>query len=206
MKTAGPCSFVVLAVLLLAACTTPSQRRAAVPPTAKIASGTTTVEQTGEALHPATAKAETKKQTVTIPAGSIAWQDAKTGELRYQLGSAVPLATETHSESVTAPGAFEPPAPPTIAEEKAAQADFWSVMGYRAAMCVGIAAAVFGLVKGWDLVMWGGLAVGGAGLFGLFVKSHPALLAIIGLGVALKIAGPWIYHTKIKPLETKPTA
>jgi hypothetical protein len=199
MKTATPISFLLLCALLLAGCAL--VRRTAIPPAAKVTSGATTVEQTGEARVAASAKAEEKTQTITIPAGSTVWQDVETGQFRYTLGAAVPLRTQTRTESVTAPGAFEPPAPPTIAEEKAAQADYWTTLGYRAGMFIGGAAALFGLVRAWNLVMWGGVAVAGACLTGLFVQSHPTLLLIIGLGAALAFAGPYLWHTKLKKQE-----
>jgi hypothetical protein len=208
MTTARPLSLLLLIVLLSAGCGLLPQpvRRAAIPAAAKATSGTTTVEQTGEARVAASAKAETTTQTVTIPAGSTVTQDAQTGQFRYTLGAAVPLRIETRTEQVTAPGAFEPPAPPSIGEEKAAQADFWTVLAARAGLAVGCAVALFGLVKDWPLLMWGGGAVAAACLFALFVQRHPALLAVVGIGAALAVVGPILWHTKIKPKAAQPPA
>jgi hypothetical protein len=96
--------------------------------------------------------------------------------------------------------AFTPDKPPTIGEEKSAQADYWTTLGLRVGIAVGAALAIFGLVRGWDMVMYGGAAISGACLFGLFVQKHPTLLLIIGLGAALVVVGPIIWHTKLKRL------
>ena len=71
-------------------------------------------------------------------------------------------------------------------------------------LIVGVSAAIFGLVRAWNLVMWGGVAVAGACAFGIFVQQAPWLFAIIGAGVALKFAGPYIWHTQIKPTVPSP--
>lgn len=205
MKTAIANALLLIGLLLAGCALLPkSIRRNAVPPAATVTAGAATVVQTGEAAQPASAKVETKAQSVTIPAGSTVWQDKETGEFRYTLGAAVPLRFEARTESVNAPGAFQPPSAPSVAEEKAAQADYWTTLATRAGLCLGLAAALFGLVKDWPLVMWGGAAIAGACLFALFVQRHPALLAVVGIGAALAVAGPYLWHTKIKPKE--PTA
>jgi hypothetical protein len=72
---------------------------------------------------------------------------------------------------------------------------------YRIALIVGIAAAIFGLVRNWDLVMWGGAAMAGAAACGLFVQRHPVLFAVIGGGLALGIAGVLIWHLRLKGVK-----
>jgi len=76
---------------------------------------------------------------------------------------------------------------------------------------VGLAAGIFGLVRGWDLIMYGGGAIAAACLFAIFVQNYPWILAIIGIGAALAVAGPYLWHTKVKhlqgqtPPDAKPT-
>lgn len=188
---------------LAAGCGIVSAARKVVAPAATVTAGGTTVTQKGDAQTPGSAKTETKSQNVTLPAGTVVWQDFKTGEVRYRLGQDTVLQSETRTEQATAPASFTPPKPPTAAEEANAKADFWTVLGYRVGVFVGVAAALYGMVHAWPMVMWGGAAVGGACLFGLFVKSHPLLLVIIGIGVALKVAGPLLWHTKIKTAATQ---
>lgn len=69
---------------------------------------------------------------------------------------------------------------------------------------VGLAVGLFGLVRGWDFVMYGGGAVAGACAFALFIQAHPLVFVVIGIGVALKIVGPLLWHTKLKHHENKP--
>lgn len=198
---------IVLCLVLTSCSALSSIRRAAIPPAATATAGTTTVTQKGEAQTPATASAATTRRSLTLPAGSVVWQDASTGEIRYRLGNDTPITTEVRTEHVNAPAAFTPPKPPTVAEEAEAKADFWTRLGLQAGIFVGGAAGIFGLVRAWPMVMWGGVAVCGACLFGLFVKNHPALLIVIGLGVALKFVGPLLWHTKVKHFtKPEPTA
>lgn len=198
----------LIALLVLLSGCAQQVRRNAVPPQAVVAAGGTVVEQKGEAQTPATARVEEKRQTLTLPAGTVVWQDVKTGEIRYRLGVDTPLVAETKVEQATAPAAFTPPAAPTVKEEAEAKADYWTVIGYRIGVFVGIAAAIFGATRNWPMVMWGGISVSGACLAGLFIKSHPVLLIFIGAGVLLKVVGPILWHTKLKHLEptTTPSA
>lgn len=189
----------VLTVLVTCGCSLVSRVRKAVAPVATITAGATTVTQKGDAQTPANAKTETKTGEITIPAGSLVAFNEKTGALEYRLSKDTPLRAETRTETANGPAAFTPPAPPTAHEEASAKADALTTIGLRIALAVGVAAALFGLVRDWTLVMWGGTAVAGAGLFGLFVQAHPLLLLVIGLGVAAAVIGPWIYHRKIKP-------
>jgi len=180
-------------------------RRTPEPPKATVTAAQTTVTQSGTAQTPATAKTEANAQSIPLPAGTVVWTDQQTGAIRYTLSRDSVLTSTQRTEQATAPAAFQPPKPPTIAEEKEAQADFWTTLGYRIGVAVGIAAALYGMVNAWPMVMWGGAAVSGACLFGLFVKSHPALLLIIGLGVTLKFVGPLLWHTQLKHLTPKAT-
>lgn len=191
---------VLLFWAMVAGCSVLSTFKKAVSPAATVTAGSTSVTQKGDALVPAVARTDSKKETLVIPAGSVVWQDAATGQLRYRLGADAPLVTETKAEQVSGATAFTPPKPPTAAEEADAKADFWTVLVYRGGMVVGIAAAIYGAMHAWPFVMWGGGAVGVACLFGLFVKSSPFLLVVIGIGLALKVAGPLLWHFKLKPL------
>lgn len=187
--------------VLLFGCSLSAIRRVAIPPKATATAGEASVGQSGEAKAPATAKTEANSQSIPLPAGTIVWADQTTGRLRYTLGKDSVLNATQRTEEAKAPSAFNPPTPPTIGEEKQAQADFWTVLGYRAGVLVGGAAALYGMVHAWPMLMWGGAAVAVACLFGLFVKNHPALLAVIGIGLALKVVGPVLWHTKLKHVK-----
>lgn len=190
---------IIILAMILPFCACSTGRRA-LPPVAAIATPTgASLTQSGDAAVPASVSTKTATQTMTLPAQSAVWIDAKTGAVEYRLAKDTPLTTTTTTEEAKAPQAFTPPAPPTPTEEKDAQVQVW----YRIGVAIGMAAAIFGLVRGWDMVMWGGASVAGACLFGLFVKSHPLLLVFIGAGIALKFAGPYIWHTQLKNQTVK---
>jgi hypothetical protein len=135
---------------------------------------------------------------ITIPEGSRFEFNEKLGVMTLVLSKASDLVVNRAETSVQGPVAFTPDKGPTIGEEKAAQADYWTTLGLRVGMALGAAVAIFGLVRSWDLVMYGGAAVSGACLFGLFVQKHPVLMIVIGIGAALAVVGPIIWHTKLK--------
>lgn len=189
---------VALWILFVSGCST---LRHIVTPAASVTTPTGAVlTQTGDAQVPASVSTKTATASIIVPAQSIVWKNEQTGALEYRLAKDAPLTTVTRTEEAKAPTAFAPPAPPTPAE----LSDGKMVMFYRIGLVVGIAAALFGLVRDYTLVMIGGGCVAGACLFGLFVQSHPVLLIIIGLGVALKFVGPYIWHTQLKTLPIKP--
>lgn len=170
------------------------------PPAATVTTAAGTIlTQTGDAQVPASVSTKTTTQSMTLPTGTLVWQNREKDLIQYQLARDTPLTTTVRAEEAKAPQSFTPPAPPTPAEE----ADGKAVLYYRIGVVVGIAAALFGLVRDYTMVMVGGGCVAGACLFGLFVKSHPALLVIIGLGVALKFVGPILWHTQLKHLPAK---
>jgi MFS family permease len=70
----------------------------------------------------------------------------------------------------------------------------------RLGLVAGIAAGVFGLVKGWDFVAWGGGAIAAGCVAGMALASVPPWLwAVFGVGAAACVIGPVIWHTKLKP-------
>lgn len=138
-------------------------------------------------------------------------RSAETGAPRGNLASAPQSAlpaivlsaptkfrSATHREKISAPVNHTPPAPPSPAD----LADGRAVWVYRLALLAGLAAAVFGLVRGWDFVMYGGAAVAVAAAVCLFVKSHPVAFAVIGAGVALAGAGVFVWHFRLKEKQT----
>lgn len=165
--------------------------------------------QTGAAQVPAKIDTDTTKTTVPIPAGTeiivdrsqlpgVQWQDGKvSGPLTLRLARDTVLTSETRSEHATAPQAFTPPAPPTPGQLADAKASGW----FWAGLVAGGAVALFGLVRGWDFVMYGGAAVSGGCALGLFFQKHPLLFTLIGVGVALAVAGPYFWHMHLKHLE-----
>lgn len=185
---------VALFCLLFSGCALVRRMR---PPTATVTTPTGAVlTQTGDAQVPASVSTKTATQTLTLPAQSAVWQNAQTGAIEYRLSKDTPLTTVTKTEEAKAPQSFTPPTPPTVAEVKEAQSLVW----YRIGVAAGLALAIFGLVRGWDMVMVGGGAVAGGSLFALFVQAHPLVAVVIGIGVGAAIVGPFIFHTQIKNL------
>jgi hypothetical protein len=191
MKTYLPFLFAVVFLCLPSGC---ALSRVVKAPTATTTTGNATVTQTGNAATPAKAESDTQSAVVPIPSGSTVVFNEKLGTLAVTLSTDSTLTMTTRRDVVTGPQAFTPPAPPTPSEV----ADGHAVWVYRLALLIGGAAALFGLVRGWDFVMWGGGAVAGAAGVGLFVQSHPLLVGVIGGGVALAVAGVVIWHTKLK--------
>lgn len=146
-------------------------------------------------------KVDTKSSEaiIKLPEGSTFDFNEKMGTIRLTLSKATQMAVNRTETKVDGPIAFEPDKGPTVGEEKKAEADFWTSIGLKAGLALGIAVALFGLVRGWDFVMYGGGALAGACAFGIFVEKHPLLLTFIGIGIALMVAGPVLWHTKIKP-------
>ncbi len=157
------------------------------------------VSVTGEAKVPANVKTATTDSVITVPKESNLVFNEKLGTMSLYFGQASQIAVKRHETAIAGPVAFDPPKAPTVAEESKAKADFWTTLGYRAGVFIGCAAAIYGLVEQWKLVMIGGASIAGACLFGLFEQSHPILLAIIGIGAAIAFCGPYLYHTQIKP-------
>jgi hypothetical protein len=185
--------------LFLTGCNMLPMRHIAVSPAVTV-SEAGKVEVSGDAAVPS--KVDTKKtdSKLPLPEGSRLEFNEKLGVFSITLSKASEIALNRTETAVQGPVAFTPDKAPTVAEEKSAQADFWTALGLRAGMFLGAALAIFGLVRGWDMVMYGGGAIAGACLFGLFVQKHPTLLLVIGLGAALVFVGPLIWHTKLKKL------
>lgn len=190
----------------LALCGCATHRREA--STIKAASGAT-VTAWGPVESPANVATNASVTTLPIPAGLTvtvdpepvgAW-DAPAVDVRKPMTVALAapseLRIETRGEVVTAPKGYAPPEPPTPAQ----LADGRAVWLYRIGLVVGIAAALFGLVRGWDFVMYGGGVVAAACSVGLFAHSHPVLFAVIGGGIALAGAGVFIWHTRLKAVD-----
>lgn len=188
-----------LAVFCLALlCGCASLPREPKPPAATIAAGGSSVTQTGTADVPARAEVMEESRSVPLPSGSELLIDERAGTVSVRLSSATTLTSATRTERAEAPRAYQPRAPPTPSD----LADGRATLLYRVGLAVGLALGVFGLVRGWDLVMYGGGAIAAACAAGLFVARHPTLFAVIGLGAALAVVGPIIWHAKLKRLPT----
>lgn len=170
-------------------------------PFASIRSGAAELTQTGPALVPAKAETVTNRATIPLPAGTEirvvpVFPDRPEQGFAFTLPSPAPLTVETVADRVSGPQAFTPPLPPSPSEISTGRA----VLAYRIGLALGIAVALFGLVRGWDFVMYGGGTVAAGCAFGLFVESHPVLFAVLGIGVAVAVVGPYLWHTKLKRL------
>jgi hypothetical protein len=192
-----------LLCLMLGGCKTGPVRHIAVSPTVEV-SESGKIDLQGDAQSPA--KVDTKKtdSTLKLPEGSKIEFNEKLGVFSITLSKDSQIALNRTETAVQGPVAFVPDKGPTVAEESEAKADFWTTLGLRAGVVTGIALAIFGLVRHWDLVMYGGGAISAGCLFGLFVQKHPILLIVIGIGAALAGVGPILWHAKIKRLANNP--
>lgn len=190
----------LIAILVTAGCKLLPERGPTPPAAAVILAGGAQLNQTGSAETPAKVTSDTVTSTVPVPAGSTLTLDEKEpGKFRFTFSKDSLIKLEARKESAEAPKAFTPPAPPTPLDVAAAESSRWFYVG----LVAGAAAGLFGLVRGWDFVMYGGGAVAAACLFGIFVQKHPLILAVIGVGIALAVIGPTLWHWKLKHLEPK---
>ncbi len=175
--------------------------RPALPKTPMVEVKEGVVTTSGDAKVPA--KVDTKKtdSVLTIPEGSRFEFNEKLGTMSLVMAKAGQIALNRTETAIQGPVAFDPPKQPTVKELSEAKSDYWTALGLKLGLAIGVAAGLFGLVRGWDLVMYGGGCVAAACAFGIFVEKHPILLAVIGLGAAAAVIGPIIYHTKLKHLD-----
>jgi len=194
-------SLIALAFALVVSCKTAPVRHVAQSPAVSVTQAGA-VEIRGDAQ--VAPKVDTKRTDgkMALPEGSRLEFNEKLGVFTITLTKASELAVNRQETAIAGPVAFTPDKAPTVMEESQAKSDFWTTLGLRIGIAVGTAAAIFGLVRGWDMVMYGGAAVACASLFGIFVQKHPTLLLIIGLGLALVVVGPIIWHTKLKGITT----
>lgn len=187
-------------LILLAGCKSAPQRHVAETPSVVVGQAGD-VAMKGDTPNPAKVNTSTSESVMPIPEGSTFVFNEKAGTLALTLSKATQIAVNRKETMVEGAVAFTPDKAPTLKEEKDAQSDYWVKLGLYAAVFVGGGAAIFGLVRGWNLVMLGGGSTLGAGLFGLFIERHPLILVVIGVGVALKFAGPYLWHFHLKPKE-----
>lgn len=189
----------VLLVACLAGCQTGRRDRAAAP-RATAQAGAVAIQQTGDAARPATAAEASTRTETTIPPG-VDVTAHPDGRITWRNAAPLALVSTHTAATATGPAAFQPPAPPTPAEEAAGRAALWMRLG----LVAGVAAAVFGLVRGWDFVAYGGGAIAAACVVGLSLAAVPAWLwAVFGLGAAACVLGPVLWHTRLK--HTGPAA
>lgn len=159
----------------------------------------------GDAKTAPEVKSSQTDSVMPIPEGSTFVFNEKLGTMVLTVSKATQIALNRTQTDVKGPIAFDPPKQPTVKEVTDAKADFWTTLGLRVGVFIGCALAIYGLVEQWKLLMIGGGCIAGASLFGLFQQAHPLLLAVIGIGLALCFAGPYIYHTVVKPLQNDQT-
>lgn len=150
-------------------------------------------------------KVEIKKDeaVISLPEGSTFDFNEKLGTIRLTLAKKSQIALNRTETAIEGPKSFTPDKAPSIQEEKRAESDFWTDIGMKVGMVLGGAIALFGLVRGWDLVMLGGAAISGASMAGIFLSRNPGLFLLIGGGLALAVAGPYLWHSKLKNLNPK---
>lgn len=192
-----------IVILGLAGCNVLPKRHIAVSPTVTV-SESGKIDMAGDAQTPP--KVETKKtdSSMALPEGSRLEFNEKLGVFSVTLSKPSSLVFNRTETAIEGPVAFTPDKAPTIGEEKEAQASFWTSIGLKAGLALGGALAIFGLVRAWDFVMYGGAAIAAGCAFGIFIERHHVLLLIIGLGATLTVVGPIIWHTKLKKLAPTP--
>lgn len=117
-------------------------------------------------------------------------------------GPAAAPAVELTSErsGVVTPTHYAPPAPATPAELADGNLKIWLTLG----AVVGVAAGLFGVVRGWDFIAIGGACVAAASGVGLIASKIPSWVYIVGaVGATIAGAGWAAWHFKIKPLSIK---
>ena len=172
------------------------------PPVLKVQTPAGLVQQTGQAEKPAQVNQTQSQAKLEVPAGSKLVIDEVKHTTEVVVAKDTTFVAKQDRAEITTPTAFAPPMPPTPTQLADGQVHGWAWLG----VAVGTAAALFGLVRGWDFVMWGGVCVTSASLLLLFVSQHPIVFALLGAGVAIKVAGPVLWHTKIKPLAAATNA
>lgn len=153
------------------------------------------LDLSGDAESPAQVNTTGAASGFTIPAGTPVTV-TPAGEVSFTAAAPIRVYSLSRSAAVTGPSAFAPPAPPTPTDEAAGRASLFMRLG----LVAGVAAAAFGLVRGWDWVAYGGGAIAIACVVGLSLAAVPPWLwTLFGIGAAACVIGPTIWHTKIKP-------
>jgi hypothetical protein len=98
--------------------------------------------------------------------------------------------------TITAPKTYAPPAPETSADKARTRAQ----IAYRIVFVLGIAAAAFGLSKGWEILGIGGAcaALGAFCGIGLATVSTSVITAVIVGGVCISITGAACWFFKVR--------
>ncbi len=161
----------------------------------------TVTTSSGDARVPAQVTTGSMNTSLPLPLGSEVHFNATLGTYDVKFNQAPStLTTTSTTQHVETPTAFTPPAPPSLSEVATADSKKkYYVFGF-----IGIAAAIFGLIEHWSMVMWGGVACAAASVCGLFVIDHPYLTYLIIGGAALIVAGPTLWHTVVKYLPNHP--
>lgn len=164
------------------------------------------VSVTGDAKTAPTVDTKETDVVMPIPEGSRIERDEKSGITSITLAKATQMAVNRTETAIKGPVAFDPPKAPTVQEVAKAESDTKTRGWLWIGMIGGGALAAFGMVRAWDLVMYGGGSVAAACAVGVFMVNHPIIAFVVVAGVVVAIVGPAIYHLKIKPLEKKSVA
>jgi hypothetical protein len=170
--------------------------KAVKPAEATVKAGASEVTQTGSAEQPAKAETTETQRVVPIPAGSEIVSDAARKVLTVKVSEPTEFREVVREEKATAPQSFKPPEPPSPSDIASGRATFFFQIG----MVLGAAVGLFGMIRGWDFVMYGGAAVAAGCAIGVFMERYPWLFAVIGVGACLCVVGPLLWHLKLKKL------
>lgn len=193
--------FAACLAMLVAGCALPGRpTRPPKPAEGSAQAGRVALTQTGTAETPATARSIATAETIPIPAGSTVSIDTS-GTVTITPAAPTTYTAARSDDSATGPQSFTPPAAPTPADEAEGRARLL----YRLAIAAGGVAFLFGLIRGWDFVAWGGAALSGGAALGLFMQ-HPLALALVGGGMAFALAGVLLWHLVLKPRQAAASA
>lgn len=166
------------------------------PAEGRAAAGTAEIVQTGAAEVPATAGSTAARDTMPIPAGSVVSIDTL-GAVRIEPAAPTTWTGERRADHATGPASYRPPDPPSPADIAEGRAR----LVYRYAVGLGAVLLLFGLVKGFPAVAWGGAALGAGAALGITLQ-HPAVNVVIGVGLGAAVAGVLIWFFLLRPRES----
>lgn len=158
----------------------------------------TVITTTGDTPTPPKSEITKTKTTLPLALGQALVFDSRNGKLELTLSRDVTLTNEVTQTKIEGPTSFKPPAPPTISDVKKEERKTYLYV----VLFLGVAAAIFGLVRDWHVLMVGGACVAGAAYLGIFVTDHPVITILVCAAGGFMVAGPYVYH--LLKLQTAP--
>lgn len=148
------------------------------------------VTMTGDAKTPSKVDTNVTVSSLQLPSGQNIRFNASLGTYDFTLSQPTTIETKATNTKVEGGIAYDPPKAPTLSEVKTETRKTWLyIAGF-----IGCAAALYGLIKDWHVVMVGGLCVAGAAVVGITISDYPWILPVICVAAGFAVAGPYIWH------------